>query len=97
MSHSLSTWGYAVPLAQRASLAPLFSGISHTYILDGVLEGLIGEARAAENLTYPAAMLLLPTSSISVVTLIVSKPGTWFHESLFSRRCFLPPIAPGLR
>jgi len=47
MSHSLSTWGYAVPLAQRASLAPLFSGISHTYILDGVLEGLIGEARAA--------------------------------------------------
>lgn len=47
MNHSLSTWGYAVPSAQRASLAPLFFGISHTYILDGVLEGLIGEARAA--------------------------------------------------
>jgi len=54
MSHSLSTWGYAVPLAQRASLAPLFSGISHTYILDGVLEGLIGEARAAGEPDLPS-------------------------------------------
>ncbi|MBN1922375.1 MAG: GNAT family N-acetyltransferase [Anaerolineae bacterium] len=57
MSHSLSSWGHAVPPLQRAALAPLFSGISHTYILDGVLEGLIGEARTVYGTDQPAGYI----------------------------------------
>lgn len=57
MSHSLSAWGHAVPSAHRASLTPLFSGTSHTYILDGVLEGLIGEARAVHDTDLSAGYL----------------------------------------
>lgn len=40
-------WGVPIPPAERAALAPLFTGTSHTYILDSVLDGLAGEAHAA--------------------------------------------------
>ncbi len=46
MNRSLVEWGHAILPTQRASLTALFAGAPHTYILEGVLEGLMGEAYA---------------------------------------------------